>query len=115
MIIKKNQLKTEIRENMRQGEKSVSITHLANQDQLCQKGRLFARITLEPGSSIGYHTHEGDCEIFNILSGSAEYSDNGTLTQVHAGDVLICPKGEGHSIKNNSDCNVELTALIIYA
>ena len=115
MIINKNQLKTEIRENMRQGEKSVSITHLADENQLCGKGRLFARIRLIPGSSIGYHIHESDCEIFNILSGSAEYSDNGTLSQVHAGDVLICPKGSGHSIKNNGDCDVELTALIVYA
>ena len=115
MIIKPNELKTELREHMRGGDGTVKITHLAVEKELYGKGRLFAQITLEPGCGIGYHTHDADSEIFHILSGKAIYSDNGAEKEVYAGDVLICPKGEGHSIKNAGDTDVVLTALIVYA
>ena len=115
MIIKPEQLKTELRENMRGGDGTVKITHLVDADKLYQKGRLFATITIDKNCGIGYHTHDADSEIFHVLSGTAEYDDNGTVKTVTAGDVLVCAKGEGHSIKNNGDIPVVLTALIVYA
>lgn len=115
MIIRPNELKTEIREHMRGGDGSVKITHLVTEDELCGKGRLFAQITLGAGCGIGYHTHDTDSEIFHIISGKALYSDNGTEKEVGAGDVLVCPKGTGHSIKNAGSDDVILTALIVYA
>lgn len=114
MIRKQNECVTEIRENMRGGEGSVKICHHVNADELNDKGRLFATITLEKGCGIGYHIHDNDCEIFHIREGVAEYSDNGDVKTVTEGDVLICNKGEGHSIKNAGDIPVVLTALIIY-
>ncbi len=115
MIIETGNLKTEYRDNMRGGDGRVKITHLVSENELCGKGRLFAQITLEPGCGIGYHTHDADSEIFHILEGCAIYSDNGSEKRVNAGDVLVCPKGEGHSIKNAGDDRVVLTALIVYA
>lgn len=115
MIRKNNECNVELRENMRGGDGTVKIRNLAAKEELCDKGRLFAEITLEPGSSIGYHVHEGDTEIFRILQGTAEYSDNGEIKTVEAGDVLICPEGTGHSIKNIGDIDVVMTALIVYA
>ena len=115
MIIETGNLNTEYRDNMRGGDGRVKITHLVSENELCGKGRLFAQITLEPGCGIGYHTHDADSEIFHILEGCAIYSDNGSEKRVNAGDVLDCPKGEGHSIKNAGDDRVVLTALIVYA
>lgn len=115
MIKKSNECKTEIRENMRGGDGSVEICHLVSEDDLYGKGRLFATLTLKKGCGIGKHTHEGDSEIFHILKGKAEYDDNGTVKTVSAGDVLICKKGESHSIKNIGDTDVVFTALIVYA
>lgn len=116
MLRKPDECKTEIRENMRGGDGSVKICHhTLTDDELYGKGRLFATITLDKGCSIGYHTHDNDCEIFHIREGVAEYNDNGTVCTANAGDVLICNKGEGHSIKNAGDTPVVLTALIVYA
>lgn len=115
MIRKPDECISEVRENMRGGDGSVKICHLVNADELYDKGRLFATLTLEQNCGIGYHTHDTDCEIFHILQGDAEYSDNGEIKKVTAGDVLICKKGEGHSIKNIGKTPVVLTALIVYA
>ena len=115
MVNKADDLKTEYRENMRGGEGTVKITHFVGAESLYEKGRLFAQIVLEKGCSIGYHTHETDSEIFQIVSGSAEYNDNSNVVTANKGDVLICPKGQGHSIKNVCDEPLVLTALIVYA
>ena len=43
------------------------------------------------------------------------YNDNGKETVINAGAVAITPAGTGHSIKNESNEDVELIALIIYS
>ena len=114
-ITRQGEYNVELRENMRGGDGTVKITNLVSKDDLCDKGRLFGKITLEPGCSIGYHVHESDCEIFHILSGSATYNDNGSETVVKAGDTTVTPAGSGHSIANNTNEPCEIVALIIYA
>ena len=61
---------------------------------------LFARVTIPPGSSCGYHRHEGDAETYVILSGEAEYNDNGAVRTVRAGDVTYTPDGASHGMDN---------------
>ena len=116
MIRKENECKVEYREHMRDGAGTVQLTNFINgADELYNKGRLFAKITLQPGCGIGYHVHEKDSEIFYILKGTAQYNDNGVEKEVTAGDVTICPAGEGHAIHNATDEVVELVAVIVYA
>ena len=116
MIRKASECKVEYREHMRDGEGTVKITNLiGNNQELNDKGRLFAKITLEPGCSIGYHVYDSDAELFYILKGTAEYNDNGKITAVSAGDVTICPTGTGHGIANRSSETVELAAVIVFA
>jgi len=102
-------------ENMRGGNGIVEITEFATPTELNEKGRLFAKITLKPGCGIGFHTHEGEGELFHILSGTAQYSDNGEIVTVQAGDVTVCPPGTGHSICNQGEETVELIAVILHA
>ena len=116
MIRRAEECKIEYREHMRDGDGTVKITNLiADNEELNDKGRLFGKITLEPGCSIGYHVHENDAELFYIRKGTAEYSDNGEIRTVTAGDVTICPTGTGHGIANKSQETVELVAVIVYA
>lgn len=115
MIRKPNEFRVEYKEHMRDGDGTVQLTHfITGPGELENKGRLFAKITLNPGCSIGYHVHEADAELFYILKGTAEYSDNGEIRTVAAGDVTICPAGTGHSIANRTDEVVELVAVIVY-
>ena len=116
MIRKEAECKKEFRERMREGNGTVEITNfIASPEEMCMKGRMFSKITLKSGCSIGFHVHEKDSELFYILSGSAQYNDNGQVVTVNAGDVTICPAGTGHGIENNSDETVEMIAVIVYA
>ena len=115
MIRRADECRIEYKEHMRDGDGTVQLTHfIAGPAELEEKGRLFAKITLNPGCSIGYHVHEPDAELFYILKGTAEYNDNGEIRTVSAGDVTICPAGTGHGIANRTDEVVELVAVIVY-
>ena len=115
MIRKAEECKVEYREKMREGNGTVQITNFATAEELNDKGRLFGKITLNPGCSIGYHVHETDSELFYLMKGQALYNDNGTECILNAGDVMICPAGTGHAIANNGQEDVELCAVIVYA
>ena len=116
MIRKPEEFRIEYKEHMRDGDGTVQLTHfITGPEELNGKGRLFAKITLNPGCSIGYHVHEADAELFYILKGTAEYNDAGEIRTVKAGDVTICPTGTGHGIANKTDEVVELVAVIVYA
>lgn len=115
MIKKAEILNDEIRTNMRGGQGDVKIRNVLTEAEMNGKGRLFGTITLEPGCSIGYHTHRGDSEIFYVLKGAPVYNDGGTEQQAAPGDVLICPDGTGHSLSNPTDETVVVMALIVYA
>lgn len=115
MIRKAAEFTTEYRENMRGGNGTVELTSFATPEELNNKGRLFASITLKPGCSIGYHVHEADSELFYLMKGEVLYNDNGTECTLTAGDVMICPAGTGHAIANNSQEDAEFIAVIVYA
>ena len=113
MIKNISDLKEVINENMRGGSGSVVITHLANPDEMYDKSRLFAKLTIKPGCSVGYHVHDNETEIFNIVSGTALYDDNGTQVELIPGDVTVTPAGQGHSIANNGTTDLIVIALIM--
>ncbi len=116
MIRRKSECKVDYREHMRDGDGTVELTSfIAGPEELNGKGRLFSLITLKPGCSIGFHIHDKDAELFYMIKGTAEYNDNGTPVEVGAGDVMICPTGTGHGIRNIGEETVELVAVIVYA
>ena len=116
MIRKENECTIEYREHMRGGDGTVQITNLiAGPQELNDKGRLFGKVTIQPGCSIGFHVHEKDAELFYIIRGKGVYSDNGEEKIVRAGDCTICPAGTGHGIANRTDEVLELVAVIVYA
>lgn len=100
--------------NMRGGNKEVYVTHVLEKEEFKTKGRLFAKIKLEPGASIGLHTHTGDFETFYILKGEGTLQDNGSSTVLRAGDMSFCDNGQSHAIENTGDVDLEIMALILF-
>lgn len=115
MIIKANECKVDVRKNMKGGDGTVYMTDFVSPEELNNKCRSFGMIHLEPGSSIGYHVHEGESEFFYILSGTAVYTDNGVECEISAGDTAVVTSGNGHSIANRSSEPCDLIKLIVYA
>ena len=115
MIKVSDTLPVTVNENMRGGSGSISMSHLADKADMLGKSRLFARITLKPGCSIGWHVHENEMEIYHILSGMAAYDDNGEPKTASAGDTTLTPPGHGHAVANAGDTDLVFIALIILA
>ncbi len=101
-------------EKNRGGEGVTEAHCLLKEDEFYGKGRMFNKVVLVPGASVGVHKHEGDFEVYYILSGNGTYNDNGTDMPVSAGDVTICKEGEIHGIKNTGTENLEFMAMILF-
>ena len=115
MIREKSHIRIEKKEALRGGKGTVEFHHLCEKEELNGKGRVFSKIVLQPGCSIGYHIHEGESETFYILSGRALYNDNGVSVELERGDTAYNPSGSSHSIENIGDTPLELIALILFA
>ena len=112
MVIHRNEMKSEVKERMRDGEGSTNLTYLL--DGSTQKNaRMFAEITLNPGCSIGYHQHESETEYYFIVSGSGTVNDDGKEVQVKQGDSIITGNGASHSIKNTGTAPLVFHAVIV--
>jgi len=113
MFIASEKKMVEKKVNMRGGDGTVVLNAFLQGDQMPQHCRLFSEIVLEPGSSIGQHTHTGECEIYYFLEGEGILDDNGAQYPVKAGDFSICRDGEFHSVANKSDRSLRLIGCII--
>ncbi len=112
MIRKAHEMVSETRTDMRDGKGEITITHLFTKSELSSHTRLCAKLTVPPGGSIGFHTHEQEEEVFYILKGHAEVDDNGETREVEPGDAILTGNGAGHSLTCISKEPLEVLAVI---
>lgn len=114
MIKKKSDMENRVVENMKGGEKSVYQELFLSGSDMAKHSRLFGKMTLPKGASIGEHQHSGETEYYYILSGKGEVDEkDGALREVGPGDLVITGGGAFHSIKNSGDEDLVFIALII--
>lgn len=111
MVTRKSERMKERKENMRGGEGVVELTPFSR--ELPHNARLFSEIRVKPGSSIGYHVHEGETEIFYFISGQGRVRDDDKVVDVSAGDSMATFSGHGHSVMCTGDEDLVMAAVII--
>ena len=111
MITRASEHPLDKRPNMRGGNGTVELRALV--PELPAKVRLFSRIELAPGCSIGYHVHENETELFYFASGSGRASDDGVWFDVSAGDAMSTPSGHGHAVENTGTEPLILLAAVV--
>ena len=92
------------------GGQGESHVRTAVQDGM---GRILT-LTLPAGSSIGLHTHQGNCEIIHVLSGSGVCHDDGTDVAISAGMTHYCPEGHTHGIDNTGADELVLLGILLF-
>lgn len=97
----------------KEGNPNLLLKSFTAFENMPEKIKMYAEATLAPGGEIPYHKHEGECEIYFVLSGTATYNDNGSETTVTAGDLTFTPSGESHGIKNNGSEDLVFIPLIV--
>lgn len=61
------------------------------------------RMELEPGATIGLHTHIDDEEVYAIFSGEGIFEYGEGECPAKPGDIFVTHKGMSHALRNTSD------------
>lgn len=88
---------------------------LMGQEEMLGKGRAYVRHTLNPGVSIGIHTHEGEMETMVIVKGKALHTINGQEQYLEEGDIIAAQPGDTHGIAQTGEDALVLIAQVLYA
>ena len=112
MIKRQADYKTEFRTNPKGGVGDVAFTHVWTQEA-AEKVNLFSIVTLQPGQSIGLHSHGQDAEAMYVLSGHPSILDEGQTYLLNPGDATYCTAGAQHSLFNDSSEPAQVLAVVM--
>ena len=73
-----------------------------------EKDSMTIKVTLNPGHSMNYHSHERRDEVWTVVRGSGRTVVDGFERSVHVGDIISMKAGEKHTVVNNSDEELQL-------
>jgi mannose-6-phosphate isomerase-like protein (cupin superfamily) len=111
MIRKKSALKVEKREAVRGGVgKALAADYLV--DGQMEGVVTASRIVLEPGASVGEHTHADTEEFYLILEGRGTGILDGERFPVGPGDAYLLKVGHTHGLVNDSEGPLAFFAFI---
>ena len=113
MIHRSQENGREVRNQMRGGKGDIALEPLVSKETLPTKMRLFTKITVAPGCSIGKHAHEGETELFYFQSGKGQVWDDDVCVEVRAGDSMTTGSGHSHSVENTGEDDLILIAAIV--
>lgn len=100
-------METNILPNFKGGKKELVTKKYEDKDV-----KILMNATLEPGASIGLHTHEGSLEVIYIISGQGTAISEGETENLYAGDVHYCPDGATHTLVNTGHDKLVFIAVI---
>lgn len=106
MIIDFENMQEKVLENFNGGEKALITKMSVDERNKILYGKL------EPGATIGLHTHDTSSEVIYILEGNGKVLYDGEYEEVKAGICHYCPKGHEHSLINDSDADLIFFAVV---
>lgn len=95
------------------GTGAVALKQLSGPEQMYGHARQFSHVVVEPGCSIGDHTHSHEVEFYYFLKGHCMYRDNGQEVHLHSGDVAAAGDGDCHGLLNCGSEPLEFIALVL--
>ena len=96
MIINFDLINKVTTKNVKGGNKELTLQIFADENYKIMLGEL------EPGASVGMHTHEKNFEILFLISGTAKILfDDVNMRELKSGECHYCPQGHKHSVIND--------------
>jgi len=77
-----------------------------------EAGNKIMLVRIQPGCSVGMHTHETDMEVCYVLSGHGKADYEGVVSELTPGVAHYCPKGHAHAIYNDGSEDLRLYSLV---
>ena len=112
MIKKVHEIIPEVAEAVRGGSGAVSAHKLLD----LYPGSAIKSVgvvRLEPGASIGEHSHEGDEDFYYCLSGHGVVLDNGAEHPFTPGTLQITRSGESQALRNSGETELVFFAALV--
>jgi mannose-6-phosphate isomerase-like protein (cupin superfamily) len=101
MIIHKSKVPVKMLDKCHDGVGVLHCTEYLGEYGRKEKGiKFYHDNMLNPGVSVGEHTHENDEEMYIILNGIGVMKIDGKDQNVKDGDVCITRRGHSHSLAN---------------
>ena len=69
------------------------------------------RVVVPPGSTVGYHRHGGNEEMYILLDGHGTMTIEGEQVSVKKGDMILNPAQGAHGLVNDSDGDIDLLVI----
>ncbi len=113
MIKRQSAMRRDPVEKARGGVGVTVFDHILEKNEMRTNCRMFTKITLEQGASIGYHKHEKEEDIYYVISGIATVRDNAEIRTVYPGEVVYAGDGNSHSIANDGQVPLEFISIIL--
>ncbi len=112
---KKAEMKPVPIKNCMGGEGTVMMEKLLNAPkEMLGKGRAYVRHTINPGVTIGIHSHEKEMETMVVISGKAIHTINGEIQHLVAGDIIGAMPGDTHGIACEGNEPLVVIAQVLY-
>jgi quercetin dioxygenase-like cupin family protein len=96
-------------ESMRGGNGTIYLQKVLDVEKPV---KMYAKITLPPMTSIGYHMHVGDQEFIYVLKGELDLVKDGVASKLKAGEFDYTKANFEHGITNNTSEDVEILAIV---
>lgn len=97
------------------GKGEIELYPVLNEEDLMGKGEVMLRMVLPPGSSIGYHQHLGNFEVYYIISGKGIFQDQEEERPIRAGEAGFIRPGQFHGLMNTGSGEMVVVAVVLYA
>lgn len=97
------------------GKGEIELYPVLNEEDLMGKGEVMLRMVLPPGSSIGYHQHLGNFEVYYIISGEGIFQDQEEERPIRAGEAGFIRPGQFHGLMNTGSGEMVVVAVVLYA
>ena len=71
------------------------------------------RVVIPPNTTIGYHKHGNNEEMYIVLAGEGTMTIQGEPVAIKKGDMILNPTFGEHGLVNNSDTDIDLLVIQI--
>jgi mannose-6-phosphate isomerase-like protein (cupin superfamily) len=98
----------QIQDSAHDGEGSVELYEIFGKSDFLSNCDFIDRQVIPPNSTVGYHKHGNNEEMYIILEGSGTMTISNQKVKVKKGDMIKNPPFGEHGLINDSNVNIDL-------
>ncbi|MDD4715828.1 MAG: cupin domain-containing protein [Oscillospiraceae bacterium] len=102
MIIRKEDMNLRVRDNIKGGKGTIEDLKILEPEMLSGRCSLCSKFFIDPGDSLGEHTHQKDAELYYVLEGELTVVEDGAAHLLKPGDAAFATGGVSHWVENRS-------------